>query len=57
MDVLESAGSFKLYSGGELVTFSQMENMREYINSRIKGECRYVEGIIYSDNVEEVVGL
>lgn len=57
MDVLESAGLFKLYSGGELVTFSQMENMREYINSRIRGECRYVEGIIYSDNVEEVVGL
>ena len=57
MDVLESAGLFKLYSGGELVTFNTIGEMRDYIDKKIGDGCMYVEGIIYSDSVEEVVGL
>lgn len=56
-DVLYEAKIFKLYYNNILETFVSMDNMKSFINEKIYNNCKYVEKIIYSNNVETVEGL
>ena len=56
-DVLYEAKIFKLYYNNILETFVSIDNMKSFINEKIYNNCKYVEKIIYSNNVETVEGL
>lgn len=57
IDILEQAGIFKLYYDNKLETFTTLNDMRNFINDKIKCKCIYVDKIIYSNNVETIDNL
>lgn len=57
IDILEQARIFKLYYDNKLETFNTLNDMRNFINDKIKYKCIYVDKIIYSNNVETIDNL
>ena len=56
-DILDRANIFKLYYKDNLQEFTSLNEMRNFISETISDECRYIDKIIYSDNVETIEGL
>jgi adenylosuccinate synthase len=56
LDVLEYINLFKL-KNNKIVSFHNIELMKQYINHYLKKNCNELVEIIYSDNVETIPGL
>ena len=56
-DILEKAKLYKLYYNNTLQKFNSLNDMKSFINDKINNNCRYVDKIIYSNNVESIDGL
>ncbi len=56
-DVLVDVGLYKLFYRENLYNFDGLNSMTEFINEKLSKECKYLQKIIYSNNVETVEGL
>lgn len=54
IDILEMTNVYKLYYNNELVTFANINNMRDYINNVLKQKCKMLDDIRYSNNPESI---
>jgi len=56
LDVLEKINLFKL-KNNKMISFHNIELMKEYIDNYLKKNCNKLIEIIYSDNIENIPGL
>ena len=56
LDVLEYINLFKL-KNNKIISFHNIELMKQYINHYLKKNCNELVEIIYSDNVETIPEL
>ena len=56
-DVLEEVGIYKLFYREKLYEFEDLANMKKFIDMKLIEECKYLQNIIYSNNVETITGL
>lgn len=57
VDVLEKVNIFKLIYYKNLKLFYSIDAMKQYINTNLRNNCKYLKNIIYSDNVEFIKEL
>jgi len=57
VDVLEEYGVFKLYYKNQLQIFSNMDNMKTFIEEKIKSNCLMLNRILFSGDPEIVENL
>ena len=56
-DVLEKVGIYKLFYREKLYEFEDLANMKKFIDMKLIEECKYLQNIIYSNNVETIAEL
>lgn len=56
-DVLEQVGIYKLFYREKLYEFEDLANMKKFIDMKLVEECKYLQNIIYSNNVETITEL
>ena len=56
-DVLVDVGLYKLFYREKLYNFDGLNSMTEFINEKLSKECKYLQKIIYSNNVETIEGF
>ena len=50
IDVLEKINVFKLFYNNKEISFTNMEEMKEFINKLLINKCEIVQNIQYSNN-------
>jgi adenylosuccinate synthase len=56
-DVLELLDYYKLYHNAKLYQFENITQMKEYINTKLKDECKFLLNIIYSNSPEIISSI
>jgi adenylosuccinate synthase len=54
IDIFETLEIYKLNYNNQLLKFKSMEELKLFINEKLKLECTLLSKIIYSDNVESI---
>jgi len=57
VDILEDYGVFKLYYKNQLQIFSNIDNMKTFIEEKIKNNCLMLNRMLFSGDPETVENL
>ena len=50
IDILERANIFKLYYDDTIISFINLNDMKEYISIKVRSECPYISSVEFSNN-------